>query len=389
MESNEIEKQLSLSYADLVEYLLLKYGRCLYNYFSSPLCKSQNQRAKRTDEGLVIHHIDEDKAIMLSDPEHAAKNPLSYQHSDRLVYCNILEHLILHIKIVEEPRHPKANADERLGIGGIKNYLCPEINDYFNGKQISEWQLPVFKQIENNFEEYIYIIKYFLDLVDKNAELKVRINKHTISCGRFRKIAERVFLAVNKAEIFCAANKNDNQSKEEILFKSYNSSEESAIIQYCLGYCYFYGLGVTADAEEAFKWFGKAAKENKNAKLFLDKRKELSAEKMKKNTDILEFDNLKKSAESGDPEAQYNLFFRYNSGRGVKADRSRALQWLKKSAEAGYARAQWYLGNEYIFGASGLKADKNEALRWFKLSAEQGYQMGIEAYKRYSGDNHG
>lgn len=78
---------------------------------------------------MFCHHIDENKAIKLSKPEFAI-NPFAYQKADRLVYCDILEHLILHIKIYEETKNTC------LGIAGAIAFICPEINDYYSGKKV-------------------------------------------------------------------------------------------------------------------------------------------------------------------------------------------------------------------------------------------------------------
>ncbi|WP_241568608.1 hypothetical protein [Spiroplasma endosymbiont of Megaselia nigra] len=96
----EIEQLLSQSYAECVNYLLKKYGPVVKDYFSDFDCTKKTNGITQGNEGLYIHHIDEDKAIMLSTPTYAKKNPFDYQKADHLVYCNLLEHLVLHIKIV-------------------------------------------------------------------------------------------------------------------------------------------------------------------------------------------------------------------------------------------------------------------------------------------------
>lgn len=57
----------------------------------------------RKSEGLYCRLIDENKANMFTDGKFAATNPFEYQEASRLVYCNLLEHLILHVKIAENP----------------------------------------------------------------------------------------------------------------------------------------------------------------------------------------------------------------------------------------------------------------------------------------------
>ena len=98
MDSLEVQNQLKMTYSELVDYLLKKYGPAECDYFRTEACKSKNPKVSRTNEGLYCHHIDEDKAIMLCNDKFAVNNPFEYQKAERLVYCNALEHLILHIK---------------------------------------------------------------------------------------------------------------------------------------------------------------------------------------------------------------------------------------------------------------------------------------------------
>jgi hypothetical protein len=155
MEKIEIQKEMKMKYHELVGYLLEKYGKAQHDYFLTENCKSKNTKVSRTKEGLYCHHTDEDKAIDLSNSDFAIINPFNYQKADRLVYCNVLEHLILHIKIFEEPKNTKANDMEVQGLGGVINCICPELNDRYNGKEpTQEWRINVFNQVRNNFDDY-------------------------------------------------------------------------------------------------------------------------------------------------------------------------------------------------------------------------------------------
>ena len=194
MDSIEIKRQLDMTYSELVEYLLKKYGPAKYDYFCTESCKSKNSKVSRTSEGLYCHHIDEDKAIMLSNDKFSPNNPFEYQKADRLVYCNALEHLILHVKIVEEPKNKDANKMELQGIGGAVNFLCPQINDYYNGYEFKQPHLiKIYSLIENNFDDYIYILKYFLNIVEEKPLLKLFINKERLSIGWDRQIVKKVY----------------------------------------------------------------------------------------------------------------------------------------------------------------------------------------------------
>ncbi len=194
MESTEIKNQLKMTYDELVDYLLKKYGPAQYDYFCNESCKSKNSKVSRTNEGLYCHHIDENKAILLSNDKFAVNNPFEYQKANRLVYCNVLEHLILHIKIVEEPKNENANQMEIQGIGGAVCFICPQINDYFNGYEFKQqYLINIFSLIENNFNDYIDILEYFLDVVEKNPIYKSIVTKGRLSVGWDQQIVKRVY----------------------------------------------------------------------------------------------------------------------------------------------------------------------------------------------------
>ena len=79
---SEILNMLKMNYEECCNHLKQKYGIINKNYFTNENCKYKNQSISRGIEGLYIHHIDEDKAIMLSTPSYAIKNPFSYQQAD-------------------------------------------------------------------------------------------------------------------------------------------------------------------------------------------------------------------------------------------------------------------------------------------------------------------
>ena len=121
-------------------------------------------------------------------------HPYECQKADRLVYCNALEHLILHVKIVEEPKNKDANKMELQGIGGAVNFLCPQINDYYNGYEFKQPHLiKIYSLIENNFDDYVYILKYFLNIVEEKPLLNLFINKERLSIGWDRQIVKKVY----------------------------------------------------------------------------------------------------------------------------------------------------------------------------------------------------
>jgi TPR repeat protein len=49
---------------------------------------------------------------------------------------------------------------------------------------------------------------------------------------------------------------------------------------------------------------------------------------------------LQREAENGDPDAQYNLAYRYENGFGLPKDEAKALELYQKAADQGHSEAQ-------------------------------------------------
>ena len=194
------ETMLKMSYQDIVSALLKKYGSAKHNYFKDTACKTKNPLVTRTNEGLFCHHIDEDKAIMLCNDKFAVNNPFEYQKADRLVYCNLLEHLLLHVKIAENP-NSDANENELPGIGGAINFICKDLNDIYSGKEFAdEWRKNVADKVKDNFDDYIIILRYLWNVVEKNPVYKAIITKEMLCVGWDGKVVKEVMNALNDGE---------------------------------------------------------------------------------------------------------------------------------------------------------------------------------------------
>jgi len=169
---------------------------------------------------------------------------------------------------------------------------------------------------------------------------------------------------------------------EEAAKHNYAPAEEK------LGHMYLKGWGVPQDTDKAVYWFKKAAKQgNAEAEVALGHiylttavfntvisnmfsnpyGKSIATEKYPK---ALYW--LKKAAEQGYAKAENYLGVMYGNGLGVPQDYNKALYWLKKAAEQGYAKAENNLGNMYANGL-GVPQDYNKAVYWYKKAAEQGY----------------
>ena len=203
MKSNEIKFERNLSYNELVAYLLAKYGVAKYPYFCNKECKSKQKNNSRTNEGLFLHHIGENMHIQLSQPSYAKRLPFEkYQGALRLVYCNYIEHLLLHIKITEEYLDNDEFPVELVGIGGVVNFIAPELVTYYHNPPKDGWRKNVFDVVNDNLDDFIEIIHDFKD----NKSLNKYYPNHN-----FANVDGLIILDIY--ELFL---KKDNKNEDEI-----------------------------------------------------------------------------------------------------------------------------------------------------------------------------
>ena len=82
-----------------------------------------------------------------------------------------------------------------------------------------------------------------------------------------------------------------------------------------------------------------------------------------------------------DKMSQANLGLFYLYGLGVNQSSTEAVKYFRKSAQQGYANAQYHLGWCYANG-EGVEKDLTEAVRWYQAAAEQGNRLAIYELKR-------
>ena len=100
---------------------------------------------------------------MLSNKEYAVNNPFEWQLAKNIVYCDYLEHLLLHILICENPSQNK-NEFEMVGIGGVVNFIVPELNDFYSGWETGQqWRKICHDKIRDDKNVYLILIKRFKD----------------------------------------------------------------------------------------------------------------------------------------------------------------------------------------------------------------------------------
>lgn len=94
-----------------------------------------------------------------------------------------------------------------------------------------------------------------------------------------------------------------------------------------------------------------------------------------------------KAAEAGDPQAQMQIGYFYETGTGVDRNLVRAAHWYQLAASGGLVAAKVNLGSAYMWGA-GMPKNPQLALQLFREAANQGSGLGAcylgDMY--YSGD---
>jgi hypothetical protein len=84
--------------------------------------------------------------------------------------------------------------------------------------------------------------------------------------------------------------------------------------------------------------------------------------------------DLRKLADQGDAEAQWQMGVRFHNGEGVPHDDAQAMQWFQRAAQQGHVTAQGALG-AYYFAARGVPKDLSKAYFWSVIAMAQGDEI--------------
>lgn len=228
------------SYIEVIGILLKKYGNVSDDFFRE---KSYNRflnneiksiaygKYKRTKEGLYTHHIDEYIYENLSNRYYIKENryPFKFQKKERLVYADLIEHLILHALIAKE-------TDGCLGYDGYSAFIEPMVLDWYTTDMIPkpDWMKAVYKRSFLTAEE----TKYLIDKINDNLLYKINeANKKFILQLKVKSISENELRdywkastkideydqLIDKAVDFIYVHKfEDNESIENVIKKIFS-----------------------------------------------------------------------------------------------------------------------------------------------------------------------
>ncbi len=132
---NYYRELLNLPYTEIVQSLIKKYGEVLDDYYKEKsyqrflnkeiksIARGKYSKAK---EGLYCHHILENEYENISSKEYIAhfKYPHEYHRKENLVYCDLIEHMMLHTVITEE-------TDGEYGVKGLFIMIKPMVEEWY------------------------------------------------------------------------------------------------------------------------------------------------------------------------------------------------------------------------------------------------------------------
>jgi TPR repeat protein len=222
---------------------------------------------------------------------------------------------------------------------------------YANGEGVDKDEVEAAKWLHKSAEQghpfaQYELAKFYLDGVgvEKNFDKAI---------DYLQKAAEQGLEDAQKALVHINA-----KIMEDRLPRLREAAEQGdADAQFDLFCCYWNGIGVEQDRNEADEWLQKAIDQG---------HEEAKQTRMKINVEILKY-----AAEQGDADAQFRLALCYDRGVGVEQDTEESIKWSRKAAEHGDERAQYYLGAAHFKG-DGVIKDQREAVRWWQEAAKQG-----------------
>ena len=187
-----------------------------------------------------------------------------------------------------------------------------------------------------------------------------------------------------------AETESSSGSVIEDLFRRAESGDNDAC--YNLGECFYYGRGIKKDSRKAVEWYTRAAERgdcSSQKKLALCWHSGIGTENDLSKAAYW----YKKAAEQGDYDSQKALVLCFRvGGKNLEADPARAEKYalrygitdekdsefeaLLREAESGSPGAQFNLGNAY-FNGKGVAADRERAVMWYKRAADQDYPPAL------------
>ena len=132
------------------------------------------------------------------------------------------------------------------------------------------------------------------------------------------------------------------------------------------------GDGIEEDQTAAEHYYQQAAeKGHKTAGKYLNEFYSIQKGNSSPIRQMTSLDELRRLAERGDAESQYQMALAYREGKHTIQTPSSSFHWCRKAADQGHTKAQGLLGIMYRTGY-GCRPDYRQAIQFFSLAAEKG-----------------
>ncbi len=148
------------------------------------------------------------------------------------------------------------------------------------------------------------------------------------------------------------------------------AEKDHMLSQYMLSLCYFRGMGVKEDHSEGAKWCRKSADRHYTLACYFLGNCYFRGDGVKTNL-VEGLKLVREAADQGMPEAQLDLGNCYFSGFAVRQDRAEAARYYKMASDRNFVLAQLALGHCYDKGF-GVEKNPQEALKLYRMGAESG-----------------
>ena len=198
------EKYLDLltkNYAEAAEVLLKKYGESEDDFFreksyerflNGEIKSIARGKYSRSAEGLECHHIDEDKYANVSSlyAIEDQRPPYKIHTKERLVFCDVVEHAILHTLIAKE-------TSLKFGSGGYDYFLKPKIREWYvdgDKPKKSKHHIACYHKAYLKPNEALEIIEKMDNIIETEArriekEKQEKLNK-VVREGNYKRLNE-------------------------------------------------------------------------------------------------------------------------------------------------------------------------------------------------------
>lgn len=128
------------------------------------LILTKHPQIERLNDGLFLHHMGEDCAVSyekLIENDYARSKPYELYTADNFVYCDYLEHLMLHLKISIED--VKISNGEPVGVDlfGARK-IWKELNRFYTTGKTLDGVQQCAEMVRSEYKKYIEILKLVL-----------------------------------------------------------------------------------------------------------------------------------------------------------------------------------------------------------------------------------